>query len=168
VESDRSGLTAHGLEPAAADGGDTVRRKRILLFLAGTASVAVAILYVLRAGLSERIAGRRRVSVSGPDEHLPTVWSFDRRVSSVRAGTRLRIQTPSPAVIHWSTDQWDTVRDTPLARLRSGVYFFDLPTDKLEPGTRVLFTFYWPEAKRWEGQDFQLTVQPSEATTAPA
>jgi hypothetical protein len=145
-----------------------VRRKKLLLFLAGTASVAVAILYVLRAGLSERIAGRHRILIGSDHEQPRTVWSFDRRTGTLRAGTKLRIQAPSPAVIHWSTDQWDTVRDTPLARLRSGVYFFDLPTDKLEPGTRVLFTFYWPEAKRWEGQDFQLTVQPSEATTAPA
>jgi hypothetical protein len=144
-----------------------VRRKRVLLLLAGTASVAAAILYVLRAGLAERIARRRRLPAGRNHEHRHALWSFERRPTAVTAGRKLRIQAPSPAVVHWSTDQWDTVRDTPLARLRGGVYAVDLPTENLPPGTRVLFTFYWPDAKRWEGQDFQLTVEPAASSSAP-
>ncbi len=151
-----------------ADRGDTVRRKRFWLLLAGTASVAAAIFYVFRTGLAERVTARRRALTGENHAHRRSTWGFDRRATTLRSGANLRIQAPAAAVVHWSTDQWDTVRDTPLARLRSGVYAVDLPTEHLAPGSRVLFTFYWPDAKRWEGQDFQLTVQPAESTTAPA
>jgi glucoamylase len=34
----------------------------------------------------------------------------------------------------------------------------DLPTSALPPGARVVFTFFWPEASRWEGVDFAVTL----------
>ena len=34
----------------------------------------------------------------------------------------------------------------------------DLPTEALPIGTQILFTFYWPEADRWEHQDVTVTV----------
>jgi hypothetical protein len=146
---------------------DTVRRKKFLLLLAGTASVAAAIWYVLRASLAERMPAGRRFPGGTAHERADALWSFERRPGGVTAGRRLRIQAPAPAVVHWSTDQWDTVHDTPATRLRNGVYVVDLPTENLPPGTRVLFTFYWPDAKRWEGQDFQLTVEPASSSSAP-
>jgi glucoamylase len=39
------------------------------------------------------------------------------------------------------------------------VYVVDLATQFLSAGSRVDFTFYWPEADRWEGRDFFVTVE---------
>jgi hypothetical protein len=44
-------------------------------------------------------------------------------------------------------------------RARLGVFITDLATDRMPPGTSVLFTFYWPEANRWEGADFKVIVE---------
>jgi glucoamylase len=33
-----------------------------------------------------------------------------------------------------------------------------LPTSGLKPGDSVQFTFYWPDAGRWEGRDFSVDV----------
>jgi len=37
----------------------------------------------------------------------------------------------------------------------------DLPTHGLDPGHAVVFTFFWPQAQRWEGTDFSVTIQAS-------
>jgi glucoamylase len=34
----------------------------------------------------------------------------------------------------------------------------DLEIRDLRPGDRVDFTFYWPEAERWEGVDFVVCI----------
>ncbi|MDX8494800.1 hypothetical protein RFN29_24865 [Mesorhizobium sp. VK22B] len=35
----------------------------------------------------------------------------------------------------------------------------DLYTARLKPGSTVVFTLYWPTADRWEGVDYELTVE---------
>ena len=39
-----------------------------------------------------------------------------------------------------------------------GVHVVDLPTETLPLGTQVVFTFFWPEADRWEHQDYVVAV----------
>ncbi len=40
-----------------------------------------------------------------------------------------------------------------------GVWVADVPgSDRLVPGQEVDFTFWWPEAGRWEGRDFSVGV----------
>ena len=58
----------------------------------------------------------------------------------------------APAVVHWSSDGWRTIHDTPTRDTGLGVHLADLPTEKLAAGGDVVFTFHWPEAGRWEGQ----------------
>ena len=50
--------------------------------------------------------------------------------------------------------------DDPLfAKARElGIHYLDLATTDLEPGGEIRFTFYWPEANRWEGKDFTVRV----------
>jgi len=46
-------------------------------------------------------------------------------------------------------------RDTSL-----GVWVVDVPdSDRLVSGDHVDFTFWWPEAGRWEERDFRVAVQ---------
>jgi glucoamylase len=38
------------------------------------------------------------------------------------------------------------------------MHIAELPTQALAEGSYVRFTFYWPEAHRWEGTDFVVGV----------
>jgi hypothetical protein len=38
------------------------------------------------------------------------------------------------------------------------MHWADLPTAQLPEGAKVIFTFYWVEADRWEGQHFFVAV----------
>ena len=62
-----------------------------------------------------------------------------------------------PATVHWSADGWRTAHDTDDPRHRLGVHVADLPTRELPSQTRIDFTFYWPEAGRWERKDFAVS-----------
>jgi hypothetical protein len=41
----------------------------------------------------------------------------------------------------------------------------DLPTTELPVGSRVSFTFYWPETNKWEGAHFEVTIESKKAGT---
>jgi hypothetical protein len=90
-------------------------------------------------------------------------WRFDQKRRSLSAGKVLRLEVLAPAVVHWSSDGWDTAHDARTRDTGVGVYLADLPTEKLAAGAAVVFTFYWPEAGHWEEQDFRVTVEESRA-----
>lgn len=71
----------------------------------------------------------------------------------------LRLQIPTPGVVHWSTDGWHTIHEAEARDTTMGAYITDLQTEKLPTGTTVTFTFYWPEAGQWEGTDFTIVVK---------
>jgi glucoamylase len=92
-----------------------------------------------------------------------TTWRFNNKCSGMRPGDRLRVETLAPARVQWTitTDEGRTdprvheamTRDTGL-----GVYIADLPTEQMESGATIAFTFYWPEDDRWEGIDYSVEV----------
>jgi len=86
------------------------------------------------------------------------VWRFNHKSRSMPRGKILRIEVLAPANVHWSTDGWQTAHDAATTDSELGVHFFDLPTVHLVAGTTVVFTFFWPQSERWEGEDFVLTV----------
>jgi glucoamylase len=86
-------------------------------------------------------------------------WRFNHRRRSIETGRGLRLETLVPSLAHWSTDGWRTVHDTPARDTGLGEYVIDLPTQTLPAGGRIDFTFYWPEAGRWEQTDFQVRVE---------
>jgi glucoamylase len=86
------------------------------------------------------------------------IWRFNNKLRTMPSRKTLRIETLSNAVVHWSVDGWNAVRDGRTADTTLGVYVIDLPTQLLSPGSRVDFAFYWPDADRWEGKDFFVTV----------
>jgi len=86
------------------------------------------------------------------------VWRFNHKIRSMHLGKTLRIETMAPAVIHWSTNDWTTVEDTPSYAGALGIHITDLQTQALAEGRRIRFTFYWAEAHRWEGTDFAICV----------
>ena len=43
-----------------------------------------------------------------------------------------------------------------------GIHYVDLETSDLSPGENIVFTFFWHEADKWEGNDFQVAVSESQ------
>ncbi len=74
------------------------------------------------------------------------------------AGNTLRVEVLTPAIIHWSNDEWRTVHDAYTRDTGLGLHFVDLPTDSLPSGSAVFLTFYWLKAEKWEGKDFSVNI----------
>jgi glucoamylase len=86
------------------------------------------------------------------------VWRFNHKIRSMPARKILRVETLAPAVIHWSADDWITLRDVTARDVGVGIYVADLPTQGLRKGEQVKFTFHWLDANRWEGTDFVVAI----------
>ena len=86
-------------------------------------------------------------------------WRFNNKCRVVPRGKTLRIAVQAPAMVHWSQDGWQTAHDLPFRDTGLGIYVADLPTQSLDAGHTVVFTFYWPQAERWEGTDFEVTIE---------
>lgn len=86
------------------------------------------------------------------------IWKSNHRVTSISAGTRLRIIADEPFLLHWSSDEWNQVRDTESRPTAMGLEYLDLVT-KADDRAPLRFTFYWPKADRWEGRDYVVTIR---------
>jgi len=101
--------------------------------------------------VAERYQGRR------PRQPME-MWTFNRRVRSIRAGTMLRIHAAAPFRLRWTDDEWAGVEDAASRPTAPGIEFVDLPIARLQTAP-IRFTFFWPEVERWEGRDFAITVE---------
>jgi glucoamylase len=86
-------------------------------------------------------------------------WRFNNKCRSMPTGKDLRIAVMAPATVHWSNDAWTTSHDTTARDTGTGIFVADLPTSQMEAGRSIAFTFFWPQAQRWEGTDFSVTIQ---------
>jgi glucoamylase len=87
------------------------------------------------------------------------VWRFNHKRRTLPEGRLLRLETLAPSLIHWGTDGWQAVHDTETRDTGLGIYLADLPTQALPVGSVINFTFYWPEAGRWESVDFAVRIE---------
>jgi glucoamylase len=101
---------------------------------------------------------RRYLSGTAPASAL-VIWQFNNRVRTMPADRTLRVETRAPAVVHWSVDGWLAAHATPTRDTTMGIHLVDLDTRLLRAGDQVDFTFYWPEADRWEGTDFVVRIE---------
>ena len=86
-------------------------------------------------------------------------WRFNNKTRSVPRYKKLRLVLLNPAMVHWSIDDWKSSQDTNTRDTGFGTYILDLPTASLPPGSKVDFTFYWPQESRWEGKNYNVTVE---------
>jgi glucoamylase len=86
-------------------------------------------------------------------------WRFNNKARSVPRNKKLRLVLLTPALVHWSIDDWKSSHDTNTRDTGLGIYTLDLPTASLPGGSKVVFTFYWPNENRWEGKDYTVTVE---------
>ena len=90
------------------------------------------------------------------------IWRFNHKIRSVAAGNILRIETLSPAVIHWSADDWTTSLDNATHDTGLALHVADLATASLAAGGQVKFTIRWLETGRWAGADFMVSITAEE------
>jgi len=86
-------------------------------------------------------------------------WRFNNKPRTLPCGKKLRILLMEPAVVHWSFDNWQTSQDSNSEESGWNLQHVDLPTETLSAGRQILFTFYWKNTARWEGRDYQVTVE---------
>ena len=85
-------------------------------------------------------------------------WRTNHKCRRLVAGQTLRIELRSPALIHWSTDAWQSVVDSRTSDSRLGIHYVDLPTSSLSAGSSLVFTILWEAESRWEGVDYTVAV----------
>lgn len=85
------------------------------------------------------------------------VWKFNRRPRSVRPGMTLRVQGPVAFRLRFTLGGWEDAREADATATAVGVHFADIavPEGQRAP---VRFTFFWPEAERWEGRNFEIAT----------
>ena len=88
----------------------------------------------------------------------PIVWRQTAQVDRIATGRILRLEFLEPVRVHWSTDNWTTVLDSPAVATGLGSFILDLPNGGLSGEGVVRFTMFWPQQNRWEGADFQVAV----------
>ena len=85
------------------------------------------------------------------------IWKPNRQVRVVKRGYTLRVQVPAPFRLHWTDDEWRTVKDTESAATTLGIEFFDIPITAAQQAP-IRFTFFWPKSNSWEGRDYLVEV----------
>jgi glucoamylase len=85
------------------------------------------------------------------------VWKFNRRPTRIPAGDPLRVVAGQPFRLRVSDDEWRSHSDRDSAETGLGLHYVDLPPLG-SVGRAWTFTFYWPIADRWEGEDFRTVA----------
>jgi len=86
------------------------------------------------------------------------VWKPTHRVRTIVAGEVLRIQTQAAFLLHWTSTEWETSQDSVSVDTDLGTHFADICVSSQQKAP-VRFTFFWTEAQRWEGQDYEVEVR---------
>lgn len=86
-------------------------------------------------------------------------WRFSAARPAIPVGRTLRLELLAPARVRYSVDGWQTWTDLDARATGLGVWLADLPaTAALPRGGVVDFTFWWPEAGRWEDRNLRVVI----------
>ena len=88
-----------------------------------------------------------------------TVWRFNNKCQVIPKGKTLRLEVLAPARVHWTSNRWVDAEDAVTEHKGLGIHVVDLPTQTLQAGTQIIFTFFWTDTKRWEGVDFMMEIE---------
>lgn len=85
------------------------------------------------------------------------IWKPNRQTRAVQRGFILRVQAPAAFRLRWTSDEWQSVQDTPSTPTTFGIEFVDISpaTDQRAP---IRFTFFWVGTNRWEGRDYEVKI----------
>jgi glucoamylase len=100
---------------------------------------------------------RKRYQIEGVRSRYAP-WRPNQKTQVFPAGKILRVELCESALVHWSCDNWRTRRDVETTPTPLGTHIADLDSANLVVGDEIVFTLYWNEGRRWEGQDYRLKV----------
>jgi glucoamylase len=104
--------------------------------------------------VSQRYLGERKT------RKLVEVWKANRQMLVMGKGRILRIHGGEPFRLRWSSDEWKSQNDTESSGNALEIDFVDLPAAATSvEGVSIRFTFFWLNSNRWEGRDYEVTVQ---------
>ncbi len=86
------------------------------------------------------------------------MWKFNRQIDKVKKGYTLRIHALASFQLHWSQDNWQTVKDTPSTSTKLGVNFVDISVSNNQQQP-ISFTFFWIESSKWEQRNYTVLVE---------
>ncbi|MDZ8188477.1 MAG: glycoside hydrolase family 15 protein [Nostoc sp. ChiSLP02] len=85
------------------------------------------------------------------------IWKFNRQINRVKKGYTLRIQALVSFQLHWSDDNWQTVKDTPSTSTKLGVNYVDISIFERQQHP-IIFSFFWIKSNKWEERNYIVTV----------
>ena len=86
-------------------------------------------------------------------------WKINKPIKRIQASNTLRIVTSEIAILHWTKDNWKTIRDDTFEITGLGLFYIDIPAGTFQQGDACIFTFYYPVTDKWEGKDYILVVE---------
>jgi len=86
------------------------------------------------------------------------IWKFNRQITTVAPGCKLRIIADHPFILHWTMDEWRNQRDLPSTLSHQDLSYADLEIPR-EQSAPVRFTFRWSDDGRWEGRDYTVAIK---------
>jgi glucoamylase len=86
------------------------------------------------------------------------IWRFNHQIKVLPPTKTLRLETLAPTHLRWSIDEWQTSKEETSRDRGFGIHIIDLARDRLPEGKILRFTFYWPDAQRWEGTNFTVRL----------
>ena len=93
-------------------------------------------------------------------EPTRATWRFAAQRRTMAVGRTLRIEVLAPVRVRVSLDRWQTWTDLDARDTALGVWVADVQgSERLPAGSTIDFTFWWLDGGRWEGHDFEVTVQ---------
>ena len=85
-------------------------------------------------------------------------WRPDWRTPNVPVGRALRLDLLEPALVHWSTDGWQTRSDVRTQDTGLGIHTAEISTAGLVPGRSIVFTWLDLATETWIGPDYAVAV----------
>jgi glucoamylase len=86
------------------------------------------------------------------------IWGPNVRLRRLTPGHDLIVALKAPATVHWGVNAWQDVRDVETSDTGLGIHVVRLSVAALTAGESVQFTFFWRDARTWEGQDYSIDV----------
>lgn len=87
-------------------------------------------------------------------------WRFDHKIKTInKSKKKLRIEAKKLFNLRWSVDGWSNYFDSESKHSGMGMQYVDIDLNRKKVKDQIEFTFYWPEADKWEGNNFITSVQ---------
>jgi len=87
------------------------------------------------------------------------MWTPQFPVAALDAGQTLCVCLPAPALVHFGVDGWRRVADVATTDCSLGVHVAELPTETLQGGQSLQFTFRWTAGPGWDGRDYEIAIR---------